>query len=99
MIGKIAAAVAVNAALIGGLVLVPALAHGHGAAKSANSHAPSAVSSSSDGYGYGYGSSRPGWGYGDQNHDHSGPPGLLLNQKAPPGNATSTAADSEARSD
>lgn len=99
MIGKIVAAVAVNSALIGGLVLVPAMAHGHGPAKSANSHAVSAVSSNSDGYGYGYGNSRPGWGYGDKNHDHSGPPGLLLNQSEPSGNATSTAAESEASSD
>jgi hypothetical protein len=26
--------------------------------------------------GYGRGGTKPGWGYGDNNHTHSGPPGL-----------------------
>ncbi len=26
--------------------------------------------------GWGYGTDRPGWGYGDNNHTHTGPPGL-----------------------
>ena len=24
------------------------------------------------------GDSKPGWGYGDQNHEHTGPPGLSV---------------------
>ena len=55
--------------LVGALWVVPALADG-----------PEGVPGFGQGYGY-----LPGWGYGDQNHEHSGPPGLDDQEDSKPG--------------
>ena len=54
-----------SAVLVGALLAIPVLADGR-------------EGTPGNGYGYGYGDrgDRPGWGYGDDNHEHTGPPGL-----------------------
>ena len=80
MVKKLVGALAINAIIVSGLILIPVLADGRTARATQGPETHQV--SDGYGYGYGYGSTRPGYGYGDRNHEHSGPPGLEGNTHA-----------------